>query len=572
MVAPALRAALLLLVAAACMSVTAAANTTWVRAITYLDVACTLPQRQSYYEIGKCFNKGPPLRTAEAEVSVRFNADKTLDTYPNRTCTGTATRVNLAALDTCVGGYVVRDWSIGVQSIPSAAIQLTIAYPNTNNVSQCNGDIRYDVTMSMAPASQTIPLVTDECYSDVRIAPTGAANAGQYNQLTYQFLCIGDRKMAYTSYPRNGTVRDCEVPYTAKFSDLAAKFACAPQTGSDPARYSVGCGTLKELLVANNISTGPFMHDTPWGWDFPPPPGLPSPPPPPSPAPPPSMPSPPPEYIVGPTITDYTTMYVGIAVGVFFAIVLCCFCGVLYRRYKNRQRISAVSIKQLQQMFSRMDNDNSGTVDTAEFTAGFHMPNDLYTARLLKMLDSDDNGYITFPEMISGIARFHGCVTTHDFAFRLLDATQAGTVRKDDLTLVLRSVIGDVIKERAGRKASEQYNTKQIMEFMKDMKPELTIEDFEEVEMQFPGVFGGVAFIWEQFEDVVEPCARIVANGELQGLEDMGVDSALAGEDTLSGGYNLKGVVAGGEGGSKDVEQGGGALPGDPDDSEEEAK
>ena len=78
-------------------------------------------------------------------------------------------------------------------------------------------------------------------------------------QLTYQYLCIGDRQMAYTSYPRSGNTRDCEVPYTAKFGNLKADFLCSPQTGSDPARYSLGCGTLKEALVANNISTGPFM-------------------------------------------------------------------------------------------------------------------------------------------------------------------------------------------------------------------------------------------------------------------------------------------------------------------------
>ena len=65
---------------------------------------------------------------------------------------------------------------------------------------------------------------------------------------------------------------------------------------------------------------------------------------------------------------------------------------VLYRRHKKRQRINAISIKQLQQMFSRLDSDRSGLVDTSEFAQGFRMPDDLYTAWLLKMLDADDNG------------------------------------------------------------------------------------------------------------------------------------------------------------------------------------
>ena len=68
--------------------------------------------------------------------------------------------------------------------------------------------------------------------------------------------------------------------------------------------------------------------------------------------------------------------------------------GVLYRRHKQRQRINAISIKQLQQMFSRLDTDRSGLVDTSEFAQGFRMPDDLYTAWLLKMLDADDNGQV----------------------------------------------------------------------------------------------------------------------------------------------------------------------------------
>ena len=71
--------------------------------------------------------------------------------------------------------------------------------------------------------------------------------------------------------------------------------------------------------------------------------------------------------------------------------------GVLYRRHKQRQRINAISIKQLQQMFSRLDSDRSGLVDTSEFAQGFRMPDDLYTAWLLKMLDSDDNGQAAGP-------------------------------------------------------------------------------------------------------------------------------------------------------------------------------
>ena len=64
--------------------------------------------------------------------------------------------------------------------------------------------------------------------------------------------------------------------------------------------------------------------------------------------------------------------------------------------------------------------------------------------------DDLDFGYISFNEMVTGVAKFHGCTTTHDFAFRLLDANMKGTVPKSDVLLVIRSVLGGVMKERSG--------------------------------------------------------------------------------------------------------------------------
>jgi len=42
-------------------------------------------------------------------------------------------------------------------------------------------------------------------------------------------------------------------------------------------------------------------------------------------------------------------------------------------------------------------------VDTSEFIAGFRMPDDMYTASLVTMMDADDNGHITFHEMVRGV-------------------------------------------------------------------------------------------------------------------------------------------------------------------------
>ena len=53
----------------------------------------------------------------ELGVKVRPRAEMT-----TKKCQGKALRL---------GGYIVRDWTVGRKSVPSAKIQLTVAYPNT---------------------------------------------------------------------------------------------------------------------------------------------------------------------------------------------------------------------------------------------------------------------------------------------------------------------------------------------------------------------------------------------------------------------------------------------------------
>ena len=47
------------------------------------------------------------------------------------------------------------------------------------------------------------------------------------------------------------TVRDCIQQFTARYDQLTGGFVCLQRTGDDPARYNLGCGTLKPHLVDN---------------------------------------------------------------------------------------------------------------------------------------------------------------------------------------------------------------------------------------------------------------------------------------------------------------------------------
>jgi len=204
-------------------------------------------------------------------------------------------------------------------------------------------------------------------------------------------------------------------------------------------------------------------------------------------------------------------------------------CIVAYLRGRKKKRLVAHSIKQLMALFSAMDADGSGDVDTAEFTRAFNMPDDLYTSRLIKMLDVDANGFITFHEFVYGLARFSGCGTTHDFAFRLLDAEEKGSIPKADAIQLITAVLPQVQKER---RDPNKYSTRKVMDFVRDLPDMMQPGDLESVEVAFPGLFGGVAEMWHQFEDVVGPCARLKQSKKDLGA--VGVDAELAKQSDIS--------------------------------------
>lgn len=178
-------------------------------------------------------------------------------------------------------------------------------------------------------------------------------------------------------------------------------------------------------------------------------------------------------------------------------------------------------MKHLRKIMLRIDKQGTDEVDTADFCRAFNMPMDVWTNRLVRMMDQNATGFISFDGLISGLARFHDCKGTRgvNVAFRLMDHDGEGSVSRNDLISVLRAVLPAVQKQK-GVIDRDAYSTRKVMTFCKSIGKEVLVEDFEALETNFPGIFKGALGIFLQFRSVFIPCKELLEKGESGDLEE----------------------------------------------------
>lgn len=512
----------------------------WVKFMEFVGTGCVLERKVVYYEVGECFNYDQQIGTG----SLKVNADKTVNYHNAEDCEGASVAIDHYPVRTCPGGgnskFSLRAEEFGIKemTVPTNGDAITVAFPNAKAVSgtivsECNGVARYDVQPIRGVGAAGV----EQCYGGGYKTTTGTGTDAVTtdDRYSYMFSCSNDKKLVYQSWKRTGELQDCIVDEKPlAFAEMDSAGTCKPKDANDYARYNVGCSSMEATLLKDSSvkDAGPFKTDTAWGWTAPPP--QPSPPPSPSPPPLPPPPNPPPQppppYSPPPSVEVRNNILIAVFVGGGGAGLILFLLVWFYFKTKKTKRLVAHSIKQLQQIFSRMDTDGSGDVDIAEFRRAFKMPDDVYTSSLVKMFDGDDNGYLTFHEFVYGIAKFSGVRTTHDFAFRLMDWREEKIVPKEKLTALVASVLPKVQKTKVAQANPPAYATTRVMSFIKDIPEECGLKEFEAIEVQFPGMFSGVVDIWHQFEDVVPACARLKQSR--QNLETVEVDKDLAdGED-----------------------------------------
>lgn len=186
----------------------------------------------------------------------------------------------------------------------------------------------------------------------------------------------------------------------------------------------------------------------------------------------------------------------------------------IYLIWKSLQRVKIKDMKHLRKVMMKMDKQGTDEIDTADFCRALNMPMDVWTNRLIRMMDQSATGFISFDGLISGLARFHDCQGTRgvNVAFRLMDNDGEGRVKRNDIIAVLRAVLPEVQKSK-NIVDREAYTTRKVMTFCKSIHDPVTLEDFEALETNFPGIFKGALGIFLQFKNVFIPCKELLDRG-----------------------------------------------------------
>lgn len=544
---------------------------TWTKVLRHLDDNCAFPYVVSMYKTDVCYRQNGAkdasgfdfvkyeikdgaevFEATQSQASIKFTPDNKALRYSNSQCSGTGTIV-VTTKNKCEAGMKIQesgivDSAVSDDSMSDAMEVVTVTFPNavahTSDVGcTSSSDIRYDIYPPQNPENGYNS--ENQCYFG---HSTWRTTVKQNVSYSYYFGCLspvsspddkGGTHVVYASYKRefeyfkpNCISKEAEGIYENKILTIDDTTPqCAQYDGNQPPHYTLGCGNTAKamkLLKAGgkpltDTNPGPFK-ETPWGWISPPPPS-PPPPPPPLPPPPPSPPPIPPStttIIVDEAETRNTALWIGLpALGLVIALFL-----ILYIIWRSLQRVIVKDMKHLRKIMLKMDKQGTDEVDTADFCRAFNMPMDVWTNRLVRMMDQSATGFISFDGLISGLARFHDCKGTRgvNVAFRLMDHDGEGSVARNDLISVLRAVLPQVQKQK-GVIDRDAYSTRKVMTFCKSIGKEVMVDDFEALETNFPGIFKGALGIYLQFKAVFVPCKELLEKGE-----DGDLDGTMSGD------------------------------------------
>jgi len=133
--------------------------------------------------------------------------------------------------------------------------------------------------------------------------------------------------------------------------------------------------------------------------------------------------------------------------------------------------------RRLFKRFIRLDKDQSGGLDVAEFLSLERIRDNPLAQRLVHVLDRDRSGYVDFDEFLDGLNRFsktgHPDEKLH-FMFDIYDINGDGFISNGDLFEALRLMAGDSLT----RIQLQQVVDKTLREADKDGDGKLCFQEF----------------------------------------------------------------------------------------------
>ncbi|KAJ2130092.1 Calcineurin subunit B [Coemansia sp. RSA 678] len=112
----------------------------------------------------------------------------------------------------------------------------------------------------------------------------------------------------------------------------------------------------------------------------------------------------------------------------------------------DSSNFTADEIQRLYKRFSKLDKDNSGTIDKDEFLSIPQLANNPLSARLIDIFDTDGGGDVDFKEFITGLSTFSSKGDKEEklrFAFKIYDIDRDGFISNGELFMVLKMMVGN---------------------------------------------------------------------------------------------------------------------------------
>jgi len=134
-------------------------------------------------------------------------------------------------------------------------------------------------------------------------------------------------------------------------------------------------------------------------------------------------------------------------------------------------------VDRLRKRFMKLDKDNSGTIDRAEFLSLPQVSSNPLATRMIAIFDEDGGGDVDFQEFVSGLSAFSSKGNKEEklkFAFKVYDIDRDGYISNGELFIVLKMMVGSNLKDQQ----LQQIVDKTIMEADLDRDGKISFEEF----------------------------------------------------------------------------------------------
>ncbi|KAM0752544.1 calcium/calmodulin-dependent protein phosphatase [Meredithblackwellia eburnea MCA 4105] len=139
---------------------------------------------------------------------------------------------------------------------------------------------------------------------------------------------------------------------------------------------------------------------------------------------------------------------------------------------------SGPEIQRLKKRFMKLDQDNNGEIDKAEFLQIPQIANNPLASRMIAIFDENGGGTVDFQEFVAGLSAFSsrgGREEKLKFAFKVYDMDRDGYISNGELFLVLKMMVGNNLKDQQ----LQQIVDKTMMEADQDGDGKLDFDEFK---------------------------------------------------------------------------------------------